>query len=382
MTSVMPMEPGAGAGVGDWLDDADQNPERDWLDDADQNPERTLDNAQIDVTALRVNLTRPHDRDNELIKVAAVHGPSGILAVLRSHRDYGWFVVLGLKAIEVCLSPRGPKPQPQVLKDCDPVMFTMRMLETEMLDEVFELIRRYDHLRDAQRTGMAIIELLVMDDQDWRDEVARKGGVALLCEIAKQRKDSPKLMCQVMTCMSYLAAEDYIEIMLCQHDALEFVAYCFEKHTRNAELVTRTSLALLNLTACEPHVEELMDKGALPSVLQAFEAHAGDPHVAIILCGVLANFSVNDQARQLLVEEGVLELIGAAMRLDSDNAVLQVACLKAMVNYSLNADHYAKMEVAGIPSLVATAMSTHPTDHGVQSYGNYFQGQYVSCTIM
>lgn len=35
----------------------------------------------------RVNLTRPSDRDNELVKVAALHGPAGILAVLRKNKD-------------------------------------------------------------------------------------------------------------------------------------------------------------------------------------------------------------------------------------------------------------------------------------------------------
>eukprot|EP00927_Polykrikos_kofoidii_P053704 TRINITY_DN48270_c0_g1_i1.p1 TRINITY_DN48270_c0_g1~~TRINITY_DN48270_c0_g1_i1.p1 ORF type:complete len:366 (+),score=50.18 TRINITY_DN48270_c0_g1_i1:135-1232(+) len=330
----------------------------------------------------RLNLTRPPDRHNELIKVAAVHGPPGILAVLRARRDYGWFVVLGLRAIEVCLSPRSPKPEPSVLRECNPILFAMQMLEMEMIEEVFDLMRLFQHCRDAHRAGLAIIELLIMDDQAWRDEIARKGGVSLLCEIAKQRKDSPQLMCQVMTCMSYLAAEDYIEIMLCQHDALDHVAYVFERHNKNVELVTRASLALLNMTACEPHVEELQDKGALPSVLRAFAAHAGDPHLAIILGGVLANFSTNQRARDQLVENGVLPLLEAAMKLDSQNAVLQVACLKAIVNYSMNVDHYAKMQALGIPELVELAMEIHAKDPGVQRYGNYFQGEYSNCPIL
>jgi len=64
-------------------------------------------------------------------------------------------------------------------------------------------MKHYEHLKDAQRAGLAIIEILIMDDLDWRDEVARRGGVSLLCDIAKQRKDNTSLMCQVMTCMSY-----------------------------------------------------------------------------------------------------------------------------------------------------------------------------------
>merc|ERR1712032_728949 len=85
----------------------------------------------------------------------------------------------------------------------------------------------------CERIGLAILEILIMDDPDWRDEVARKGGVALLCDIAKKRKDSPNIMCQVMTCVSYLAAEDYIEVMLCQNDALEYVAHIMRRHAKN-----------------------------------------------------------------------------------------------------------------------------------------------------
>merc|ERR1719433_892535 len=104
--------------------------------------------------------------------------------------------------------------------------------------------------------------------------------------------------------------------MLCQHDALEHVTHILRSHVKNAELVTRASLALLNLTVCEPHVEELMDKEAILPVLHVLDTHANDVHLVIILCGVLANFSVKDDVRQLLVEENVLPRIHAAMKLD------------------------------------------------------------------
>jgi len=330
----------------------------------------------------RVNLTRPPDRDNKLIKVAAMHGPPGILAVLRGRKDYGWFVVLCLRAIEVCVSPRPPSSAAQALEGCDPVAFAMQMLELEMIDEVFELMRRYSHVRDVQRAGLSILEVLTMDDPDWRDEVARKGGVTLLCEIAKQRKDSPNIMCQVMICMSYLAAEDYIEVMLCQHDALEYVAHVIRTHYKNAELATRACLALLNLTVCEPHVEELMDKQAIMPIFQVFDAHASDINLVIILCGVLANFSVKPDVRDLLVQGGVFWRLRDAMRLDPANVVLQVACLKALVNYSTNAEHYMKMEKEDIPTLVGQMMVDHAQDPGVLKYGNYFLGQHTNCPIL
>lgn len=337
----------------------------------------------LDVTAnARVNLTRPPDRDNELLKVAALHGAPGILAVLRARKDYGWFVVLCLRAIEICLGPRQPNSALAILEGCDPVAFSLQMLELEMIDEIFQVMKHYEHLRDIQRAGLAIMELLIMDDPDWRDEVARKGGVALLCDTARQRRDSPNMMCQVMTCMSYLAAEDYIEVMLCQHDALEHVAHILRYHVKNSELVTRACLALLNLTVCEPHVEELMDKEAIVPVLYVLDAHASDVHLVIIICGVLANFSAKDDVRELLVQEKFLQRIQAAMKLDPSNAVLQVACLKALVNYSTNAEHYMKMDELDIPSLVGQTIVDHAHDPGIQKYGNYFLGQHTNCPIL
>lgn len=330
----------------------------------------------------RVNLTRPPDADNELIKVAALHGPPGILAVMRARKDYGWFVVLCLRAVEVCLGPRHPNTGLAVLQACDPVAFAMQMLEMEMMDEIFQLMKHYEHLRDVQRAGLAIMEVLIMDDVEWRDEVARKGGVTLLCDIAKQRKDSPNMMCQVMTCMSYLGAEDYIEVMLCQHDALEYIAYVLRHHFKNPELATRASLALLNLTVCEPHVEELMDKEAIAPVIQVLDAHSSDVHLVIILCGVLANFSVKEDVRQLLAEAGIFARLRDAMKLDQGNAVLQVACLKALVNYSTDAQHYMMMDEEEIPALVGEVMVVHAHDPGVQKYGNYFLGQHTNCPIL
>lgn len=335
--------------------------------------------------SMRMNLTSPPDKDNELIKVAALHGPPGILATLRERRAYSWFVCLGFRAIEVCLAPRDPNADPslvEALKDCDPLEFSTRMLEMEMIDEIFMLMSQYEHLKPLQHHGLAIIELLVMDDPQWRDEVARKGGARLLCNIAKQRCDSPNILCQVMTCMSYMAAEDYIEILLCQFDALEYITHVLRNYSKNAELITRTSLALLNLTVCEAHVEELTDKEACPLVLRVLEHHAKDAHVAIIVCGVLANLSVSDEVRQLLVEEGVLDHVFAVMRTDTGNAVLQVACLKALVNYSRSPEHYNMMQELGIPTLVQEAMVKSPDDAGVQKYGDYFFGQHTSCPLM
>ena len=59
-----------------------------------------------------------HNLFNVCFKVAALHGPPGVLALLRARRDYAWFVVLGLRAIEVCMGPRGPQSLP-TLKECD-----------------------------------------------------------------------------------------------------------------------------------------------------------------------------------------------------------------------------------------------------------------------
>lgn len=88
--------------------------------------------------------------------------------------DYGWFVVLAFRAVQMCLGPRGPSTLDQpVLQACDPVAFAMQMLEMEMIDDILQLMREYAGVRDLQHHGLAIIEILIMDDPEWRDEVAR-----------------------------------------------------------------------------------------------------------------------------------------------------------------------------------------------------------------
>jgi len=346
---------------------------------------KSEEHALADVSAeQRVNLTTPPDKDNQLIKVAAQSGPSGVLAVQREliveHRDYAWFVVLGLRAIEVALTPRH-EGSLRVLRQCDPVKFAIEMLEMESIDEVFMLMRRAEKVREAQRSGLAIIELLTMDDTAWRDEVARKGGIKLICDIAKRWVDHQQVMCQVMTCMSYLAAEDYIEVMLCQHDALQYVTHVLRKHSENTELVTRACLALLNLTVCESHVEEMLERDAAALPLHVLDDHTEDLHVAIIVCGILANMSTIPEARQVLVDEGLFVRIAHIMRLDPLNAVLQVAALKAIVNYTTKRNYYELMnrEDVGIYNLVERMMINHAEDAGVQRYGNLCLGQHQGC---
>jgi len=339
---------------------------------------------QLDVSTAehRASLVRPPDEHNELVKVAAKHGALGILAVLRKNKDYSWLVVLAFRAVQVCLGPKQAVVALPCLRDCDPVAFAMQMMELEMIDEILQLMQYFSHVGHVQHHGLAIIELLVMDDPEWRDEVTRKGGVPLLCDIAKRRKDSPTIMCQVMSCMSYLAAEDYIEVMLGHYDALHYVSYALTVHAANVPLVTRASLALLNLTVCEPHVEELMEKEAILPVLAVLDKHASDLHLVMIIMGILANFSVKEEVRALLVREGVFQRVASAMRLDLQNSALQVACLKSLVNYSDNVEHFAIMYPLGIPDLVGEIMVEHAHDPGVQRYGNYFLGDHTVCPIL
>jgi hypothetical protein len=253
--------------------------------------------TQEEEEAMRVNLTTPGEKENFLIEVAAKDGPAGILQFLRARRDYAWLVALGLKAMEVCIAPRGPHTPPQLLED--PLMevkFATEMMELEMMDEIILLMKddAFRTVEAIQKAGLAIIELLITDDSEWRDEVARKGGVVVICDIARRYKDNAEIMCQVMTCMSYLAAEDYIEVMLGQHDALAFVAYVIKTNMMNAELVTRAMLALLNLTACEPHVEELMDKDV--SDLCVYSGPAV-PQQSVNVMGAQGDMAVDGQWR-------------------------------------------------------------------------------------
>ena len=77
------------------------------------------------------------------------YGPPGILAVMRSRKDYTWITILGLRAIEVCLRPR-TSAQPAFLRSCDPVAFSIQMLEMEMIDEVFMLMKKCSHLKGVR----------------------------------------------------------------------------------------------------------------------------------------------------------------------------------------------------------------------------------------
>eukprot|EP00415_Alexandrium_ostenfeldii_P003348 UN3348 len=50
------------------------------------------------------------------------------------------------------------------------------------------------------------------------------------------------------------------------------------------------ALALLNLTVCEPHIEELMDKDSITPVLEVYDAHPSNVDLIVVLCGRLCMF--------------------------------------------------------------------------------------------
>jgi len=336
--------------------------------------------SRMDPKHMRLHLTAPRDEESELVRLAATRGPEGVMTVLRFKHDFAWFVLLGLRAIEVCLSPR-PTGVAQV-DLTDPVEFSQRMLEMEMIDEIFCLLRKFEKTPQIQARGLAILELLVMDDAEWRDEVARKGGVKIISRIADQGRDYPQMMAQVMTVMAYLAAEDYIEVMLGMHDGLEIISYCMYAYPSDSELMTRTSLALLNMTACESHAEEFLDKGAIPVLVKVMKEHQEDLNMGIIQCGVVTHLGVHPDACQVLVDEGWLEIVRDYMRLDTKNAVLQIACLKSLACFSTNPEWYLMLEELGVPELVGEAMINHSNDTGVQKYGHLFLGHYSTCSIL
>ncbi len=87
----------------------------------------------------------------------------------------------------------GDEGMTALLADCDAVEFSNRMLEMEMSQPLFQLIRIHFERRDVLLSGLNIIELLVVDSRDWRDEVARSGGVELLCDVLTDYKDDPQV---------------------------------------------------------------------------------------------------------------------------------------------------------------------------------------------
>eukprot|EP00928_Gymnodinium_smaydae_P013115 TRINITY_DN14782_c0_g5_i1.p1 TRINITY_DN14782_c0_g5~~TRINITY_DN14782_c0_g5_i1.p1 ORF type:complete len:350 (-),score=68.16 TRINITY_DN14782_c0_g5_i1:135-1184(-) len=325
----------------------------------------------------RLSALRLVDDENELIKAAATRGPRAVVAVMRGHPEYAWFAALCLQAMEAILVPHSREE-----KD-DTAAIVGQMLDMDVLEDVVLTMRRFPMQSDVQWYGLSIIARIAEDDSKARDEVARRGGCELICAIAGRHMNNPRLLYQVMRCVAYLAAEDYIEVMLCGHGALEHVAFILREYADNVELVTQTSTALLNLTACEHHVETLQALGALPNTLRAFESVlATDKQGATLLCGVLANLSVSYEAREFLVEFGVFQMIAAAMKLDAENAELQLAGLKSIVNYTLRGDHVEKMANAGLPQLVDVARQSHPKDVELQKYANYFKGNYTGCPLM
>jgi hypothetical protein len=337
--------------------------------------------------AKRLNLSTPSDAENELIKVAALKGPDAIFTVMRSPAGSGfsWFVTLSFRAIEVCLGPR-PSSVPNV-NSCDPYGFSLRMLELHAIDDIFHFMTEYSRVRVVQKIGLGIIELLIMDSVPWRHEVMRKGGGALVCNVGERFKDDPEMICNVVTVMAYLAAEDYAELILVQYKALDAVVRALKMFPWHADLQTRAALALLNLTQASHHSQEFRRLGGVPLLCAVMRKHRFDISLVIIFLGIVSNTSCSVDTRAVMVKEGIFATIKSSFGLDESNLVLQIACIKALVHYSTDPDYYLLMEEEGIPAIIGKLMVENGKDVTIQKYGNIFLGAHTygivpRCSIM
>jgi hypothetical protein len=215
----------------------------------------------------------------------------------------------------------------------------------------------------------------------------RKGGGALVCDVGERFKDDPEMICNVVTVMAYLAAEDYAELILVQYKALDAVVRALKMFPWHTDLQTRAALALLNLTQAGHHSQEFRRLGGVPLLFAVMRKHRYDVSLVIIFLGILSNTSCNVHTRAVMVKEGIFATIRHAFSLDESNLVLQIACIKALVHYSTDPDYYMLMEEEGIPSHIGKLMVENGKDVTIQKYGNVFLGAHsfgldIRCAIL
>ncbi|CEM13744.1 unnamed protein product [Vitrella brassicaformis CCMP3155] len=375
-------------------------------------------------------LISPEDQENQLLKIACVHGPAALLTCLLSRQDVWWWVRMGLRAVEVAIGPR-PTDIPYV-DECDPTAYAQEMIEMGFMEPLVAVLLAYiapdsytqsprrarpsilpaadepQQPTDAQKgpaaaptalanihqqqqqqqaakgprvnlnfmelqtIGLKIVERLVTDDVQWRTEICRVGGVPWLCEVGREYRERAAVLSRVVGVIAFLAAEEPLEVFLQRHDALDRVLYAICAFPDDREMVTKALLALLNLTKAQGHVLEVMERdlGLLPVLVLGRHWHL-DVAIMTILCGVLAHLASNPSSRQTLVDNNIFDTLKSALRLDTANATLQAAALKAVVPFALNKDFWTKMEEEGIIDLVAAALVEHPTDVAVMKYGEF-----------
>uniref|UniRef100_A0A0G4FKX3 Uncharacterized protein n=1 Tax=Chromera velia CCMP2878 TaxID=1169474 RepID=A0A0G4FKX3_9ALVE len=245
--------------------------------------------GEIDVSTLRRVVrksfedkkppTVPSDVNNPLLRIAVEKGPATMWAVVMRNATHLWWVQLGFRAIQLCLSAQAVEEEADanekggggqneetdiygkdlaaLLKSVNPIEFAVVLMELEAMDVFYHFLSANMEKRPLVISGVTVFELLVTESVDWRHELARKGGAKLLCDLANEYKDDVRVMTRIIGCISFLSAEHPIEVMLQQHDALARVIYTLCVFKDDSEIIFRSLLSMYNLTHSAANAEEM-----------------------------------------------------------------------------------------------------------------------------
>jgi len=122
-----------------------------------------------------------------------------------------------------------------------------------------------------------------------------------------------------------------------------------------------------NLHLTDSEYTELMEIGALDTVVQAMKIHGGSAEVQNCACRAIWNLSATPQNQIRLVEEGALDCILDAMDRFATEAELQEKALAALSNLGAASENQIAIMQTGTIEKIVEAMNRHSEDGPVQS---------------
>lgn len=252
------------------------------------------------------------------------------------------------------------------------------LIDIKGIELLIRALRLYKENSKIEELIIKAIRLNCVKHEANRQEFIKNNFIIDVTELLNAHKSDPNLVKEISMTLRTLTLDDDVRVpfgkahdtaksIVTDGDALTAILSLCAEHSNNSTVLAELFLTLSCLAVRNEFCEEVMNKGGLKLIMQAFESSVKDKVIVKQALIVLKALAGNDEVKIEIRKLGGIELVIVAMTTHQKNAQIAEAACKLMSAITLrNPDNCRKVVECQGHQHIIQAMKLHPKDVGVQ----------------
>ncbi|KAH9500857.1 Armadillo repeat-containing protein 6 [Bulinus truncatus] len=252
------------------------------------------------------------------------------------------------------------------------------LIDPEGKDLLIFLLKHYKDNTQILERSIRAIRLNCVKHEGNRQDFIERDLITLLTEFLSLHKSSGALIKEIAIILRTLTLDDDVRVpfgkghenaktIVTEGEALKAILQLCEEHISNPSVLAELFLALGCLAVRDEFCHEVLVRGGVRFIINAFQSAISDKTIVRQALTVLKVLAGNDEVKHEIAKLGGVELAVKAMITHPKSASIAEAVCKVLTAITLrNTENCHKVVECEGHQHIIQAMKLHPGDVGVQ----------------